>query len=150
MTMSVLLDVRDLETRFHTSNGVVKAVDGVSFDVQPGETLALVGESGCGKSVTALSIMRLIPSPPGRITGGQVLFDGRDLLARSDKAMRRVRGKDIGMIFQEPMTSLNPVLTIGLQLTETVEHHLGLSPAKARARATELLSLVGIPEPERR
>ncbi len=148
--MPTLLDVRNLETRFHTSNGVVKAVDGVSFDVEPGETLALVGESGCGKSVTALSVMRLIPSPPGRITGGEVLFDGRDLLALSDKAIRQVRGKDIGMIFQEPMTSLNPVLTIGLQLTETMEHHLGLSRDKARARAIELLSLVGISEPERR
>ncbi len=148
--MTALLDVRNLETRFHTGSGVVKAVDGVSFDVEPGETLALVGESGCGKSVTALSIMRLIPDPPGRITGGQVVFDGRDLLGLSDKEMRHVRGKDIGMIFQEPMTSLNPVLTIGLQVTETMEHHLGLPPAKAKARAVELLSLVGIPEPERR
>ncbi|HEY8370887.1 MAG TPA: ABC transporter ATP-binding protein [Thermodesulfobacteriota bacterium] len=148
--MPPLLDVRNLETSFRTSHGLVKAVDGVSFDIQPGETLALVGESGCGKSVTALSIMRLVPNPPGRITGGEVLFDGRDLLTLSDREMRRVRGKDIGMIFQEPMTSLNPVLTIGLQLTETMEHHLGLTPAAARARAVELLGLVGIPEPERR
>ena len=148
--MPALLDVRDLETHFGTSEGTVRAVDRVSFDVQPGETLALVGESGCGKSVTALSIMRLIPTPPGRILGGRVLFDGRDLLALPDREMRRVRGRDIGMIFQEPMTSLNPVLTIGLQLTETMEHHLGLSPAQARARAVELLGLVGIPEPDRR
>ncbi len=145
-----LLDVRNLQTWFHTSNGVVRAVDGVGFDIQPGETLALVGESGCGKSVTALSIMRLVPSPPGRIAGGEVRFDGRDLLALSDREIRRVRGREIAMIFQEPMTSLNPVLTIGLQLTETMGHHLGLSRAQANARAVELLGLVGIPEPERR
>ncbi len=148
--MAALLDVRDLRTWFDTSGGVVRAVDGVSFDVQPGETLALVGESGCGKSVTALSIMRLVPSPPGRIVGGEVRFDGRDLLALADRDIRRVRGREIAMIFQEPMTSLNPVLTIGLQVTETMEHHLGLSRAQARARAVELLGLVGIPEPERR
>jgi oligopeptide/dipeptide ABC transporter ATP-binding protein len=145
-----LLDVRQLETHFHAAQGVVRAVDGVSFDVQPGETLALVGESGCGKSVTALSIMRLISNPPGRIVGGQVRFDGRDLLPLADREMRRIRGKDIGMIFQEPMTSLNPVLTIGLQLTETMQHHLALGRREARARAVELLGLVGIPEPERR
>jgi oligopeptide/dipeptide ABC transporter ATP-binding protein len=148
--MPSLLDVRDLRTEFRTSAGVVRAVDGVTFDVRAGETLALVGESGCGKSVTALSIMRLIPVPPGRIAGGQVLFDGRDLLALPDREMRRVRGKDIGMVFQEPMTSLNPVLTIGRQVTESLEHHLGMRPAQARARAAELLATVGIPEPARR
>src|SRR5919109_2365056 len=128
--MPSLLDVRDLRTEFRTSTGVVRAVDGVTFDVRAGETLALVGESGCGKSVTALSVMRLIPVPPGRIAGGQVLFDGRDLLALPDREMRRVRGKDIGMVFQEPMTSLNPVLTIGRQVTEPLEHHLGMRPAE--------------------
>jgi oligopeptide/dipeptide ABC transporter ATP-binding protein len=148
--MPPLLDVLDLRTEFRTSAGVVRAVDGVTFDVRTGETLALVGESGCGKSVTALSIMRLIPVPPGRIAGGRVLFDGRDLLALPDREMRRVRGKDIGMVFQEPMTSLNPVLTIGRQVTETLEHHLGMRPAQARARAAELLATVGIPEPTRR
>jgi oligopeptide transport system ATP-binding protein len=148
--MPPLLDVRDLRTEFRTSTGVVRAVDGVTFDVRAGETLALVGESGCGKSVTALSVMRLIPVPPGRIAGGQVLFDGRDLLALPDRELRRVRGKDIGMVFQEPMTSLNPVLTIGRQVTEPLEHHLGMRPAEARARATELLATVGIPEPTRR
>ncbi|HWP35724.1 MAG TPA: ABC transporter ATP-binding protein [Thermodesulfobacteriota bacterium] len=148
--MAALLEVRDLQTEFRTSGGVVRAVDRVSFDVQPGETLALVGESGCGKSVTALSIMRLVPTPPGRIVGGQVLFDGRDLLRLDDREMRRIRGRQIAMIFQEPMTSLNPVLTIGRQITETMEHHLGLSPREATARAVELLGLVGIPEPERR
>ncbi|MFQ5840031.1 MAG: ABC transporter ATP-binding protein [Candidatus Methylomirabilales bacterium] len=147
---SVLLEVRDLRTYFFTPSGVVKAVDGVSYAVHEGETVALVGESGCGKSASALSIMRLIPNPPGRTVGGAILFRDKDLLRLGDEAMRRIRGKEIGMIFQEPMTSLNPVLTIGRQLTETIELHLGLTPAQAEGRATELLGLVGIPDPARR
>src|SRR5947207_2321579 len=148
--MAVLLDVRDLHTQFSTSGGVVRAVDGVSWDVQEGETVALVGESGCGKSVSALSVMRLVAAPAGRIVGGQILFKGRDLLALTEEEMRRVRGREIAMIFQEPMTSLNPVLSVGRQLTEGAEIHLGLSPAEARARVLELLGLVGIADPERR
>jgi oligopeptide/dipeptide ABC transporter ATP-binding protein len=148
--MGVLLDVRSLSTEFATRGGVVRAVDTVSWDVLEGETVALVGESGCGKSVTALSIMRLVPAPGGRIVGGQVLFKGRDLLTLSEEEMRRVRGREIAMVFQEPMTSLNPVLTIGRQLTEGLEIHLGMTPAEARRRAEELLGLVGIPDPGRR
>jgi oligopeptide/dipeptide ABC transporter ATP-binding protein len=148
--VAALLDVRDLETQFVTRAGVVRAVDRVSWDVTEGETVALVGESGCGKSVSALSIMRLIGPPAGRITGGQVLFRGRDLLGLTEEEMRRVRGREIAMIFQEPMTSLNPVLTIGRQLTEGLEIHLGLDQAAARRRAAETLALVGIPDPERR
>ena len=148
--MSHLLSVESLVTQFATSSGVVKAVDGVSWDVEDGETVALVGESGCGKSVSALSIMRLISPPAGRIVSGRIVFKGRDLLALSEEEMRRVRGREIGMVFQEPMTSLNPVLTVGRQLTEGLETHLGLDPAAARARAVELLGLVGIPDPERR
>ena len=148
--MEVLLDVRGLRTHFHTSAGVIRAVDGVSWDVRKGETVALVGESGCGKSVSALSVMRLVSAPAGRIVDGEILFKGRNLLALSEEEMRRVRGREIGMIFQEPMTSLNPVLTIGRQLTETVETHLAMTSAQAQARAVELLSLVGIPEGARR
>ncbi|HTP96128.1 MAG TPA: ABC transporter ATP-binding protein [Burkholderiales bacterium] len=148
--MSHLLSVESLVTQFATSSGVVKAVDGVSWDVEDGETVALVGESGCGKSVSALSIMRLISPPAGRIVSGRIVFKGRDLLALSEEEMRRVRGREIGMVFQEPMTSLNPVLTVGRQLTEGLETHLGLDPAAARARAVELLGMVGIPDPERR
>ena len=148
--MEVLLDVRGLRTHFHTSAGVIRAVDGVSWDVRKGETVALVGESGCGKSVSALSVMRLVSAPAGRIVDGEILFRGRNLLALSEEEMRRVRGREIGMIFQEPMTSLNPVLTIGRQLTETVETHLAMTSALAQARAVELLSLVGIPEGARR
>ena len=148
--MDVLLDVRDLHTQFVTSGGVVRAVDGVSWDVRPGETVALVGESGCGKSVSALSVMRLVAAPAGRIVSGQILFKGRDLLTLGDEEMRRIRGREIGMIFQEPMTSLNPVLSVGRQLTETVEIHLGMTPSQSRARAVELLSLVGVSDPERR
>ena len=128
----------------------MRAVDGVSWDVNEGETVALVGESGCGKSVSALSIMRLVAAPAGRIVAGQVLFKGRDLLTLSEEEMRRVRGREIAMIFQEPMTSLNPVLSIGRQLTEGLEIHLGMKPPEARHRAVELLALVGIPDPERR
>jgi oligopeptide transport system ATP-binding protein len=147
---SPLLDVRALRTEFSTPRGVLVAVDDVSYDVLPGETVALVGESGCGKSVSALSIMRLVSSPPGRITAGEVWYRGRDLLRLSEEEMRRVRGREIAMVFQEPMTSLNPVLTIGRQLTEGLEIHLGLDPAAARARAEALLRLVGIPDAPRR
>jgi oligopeptide/dipeptide ABC transporter ATP-binding protein len=145
-----LLDVRHLSTQFTTRSGVLRAVDDVSWDVRPGETVALVGESGCGKSVSALSIMRLVAEPAGRIVGGEVWFKGRDLLRLSEEEMRRVRGREIAMVFQEPMTSLNPVLTVGRQLTEGVEIHLGADPARARARAAELLQMVGIPDAARR
>ena len=148
--MDVLLEVRDLQTQFSTGGGVVRAVDGVSWDVRAGETVALVGESGCGKSVSALSVMRLVAAPAGRIVGGAILFKGRDLLALSDEEMRQIRGREISMIFQEPMTSLNPVLTVGRQVTETMEIHLGMTPARARGRAAEILTLVGISDPERR
>jgi len=145
-----LLEVDDLRTHFFTRDGVVRAVDGVSFSIQPGETLALVGESGCGKSVTSLSIMRLIASPPGRIVSGAVRFNGRDLLRLTEPEMRKVRGNDISMIFQEPMTSLNPVLTIGRQIAETLVLHRAMTRSDAMARAVELLRLVHIPEPARR
>ena len=135
-----------LRTHFFTSAGVVKAVDGVTFDLMEGESLALVGESGCGKSITALSIMRLIPSPPGRILAGTIRFMGDDLLTQDEKTMRDIRGNRIGMVFQEPMTSLNPVLTIGRQLTEAVQRHLAYDTDTAHARASELLELVGIPD----
>ena len=128
----------------------VKAVDGISYTVDEGETVAIVGESGCGKSVSALSILRLIPDPPGRTVGGRVLLQGNDLLTLPDKDIRRVRGRDIAMVFQEPMTSLNPVLTVGRQLTESMIHHMAMDEKKAQARAVELLGMVGISEPERR
>ena len=145
-----LLEVRDLQTWFYTRDGVVRAVDGVSCAVSAGETLAIVGESGCGKSVTSLSILRLIASPPGRVIGGRLLFEGRDLLALSEAEMRSIRGNQISMIFQEPMTSLNPVLTIGRQIGETLILHRGLDRAQARERSIEMLRRVKIPEPERR
>ncbi len=148
--MRSLLEVRNLRTEFATRAGVVRAVDDVSFSVGAGETVALVGESGCGKSVTALSVMRLVPGPTGRIAGGVVRFRDRDLLALPEEEMRAVRGREIAMIFQEPMTSLNPTLTIGRQLTEGPEVHLGLEPTAARARAVELLVQVGISDPDRR
>ncbi len=148
--MAPLLEVRDLQTHFHTQDGVVKAVDRVSFSVDRGETLGIVGESGCGKSVTSLSIMRLIPSPPGKIAGGQILFDGEDLLQQSEERMRQIRGNRIAMIFQDPMTSLNPVLTIGRQITESLELHLKLSRREAQKRAAELLDMVGIPSASKR
>jgi oligopeptide/dipeptide ABC transporter ATP-binding protein len=148
--MAALLEVRNLRTTFQTSGGVVRAVDGVSWNIQEGETVALVGESGCGKSVSALSIMRLVAEPAGRIESGEVLYKGRDLLKLSEEQMRGVRGREIGMIFQEPMTSLNPVLTIGRQLTEGLEIHMKMSPQEAQARAVELLGMVGIPDPARR
>jgi peptide/nickel transport system ATP-binding protein len=145
-----LLEIADLKTHFFTRDGVVRAVDGISFCVYPGETLAVVGESGCGKSVTSLSIMRLIASPPGRIVEGRITFDGQDLLSLSERKMRDIRGNDISMIFQEPMTSLNPVLTIGRQITETLVLHEGLTQTAADIRAVEMLRLVGIPEAARR
>jgi oligopeptide/dipeptide ABC transporter ATP-binding protein len=144
------LEIRDLQTSFFTSAGTLKAVDGISYNVEEGETVAIVGESGCGKSVSALSILRLIPDPPGRIVGGVIRFQGQDLLTLSDEEIRMVRGRQISMVFQEPMTSLNPVLSIGLQLTETMEHHLGMSRDEAAKKAIEYLRLVGIPEPEHR
>jgi oligopeptide transport system ATP-binding protein len=148
--MGTVLEVRNLKTHFFTDEGVVKAVDGISYDLQEGEFLALVGESGCGKSVSALSVMRLVPNPPGRTVAGEVIFDGRDLLKVNEREMRKVRGGQIGMVFQEPMTSLNPVLTIERQLTETVELHQGMNKTESRKRAKELLELVGIPDAERR
>ena len=148
--MATLLEVKDLKTYFFTDDGVVRAVNGVSWHLDEGETLALVGESGCGKSVTAMSILRLIPNPPGRIVDGSIMFEGRDLLKATDSEMRSIRGNRIGMIFQEPMTSLNPVLTIGAQIRESIELHLGLGEQEANARAVELLELVGIPEAPQR
>ena len=144
--MAGLLQVKDLRTHFFTDEGVVRAVDGISYDVQEGETMGLVGESGCGKSVSALSILRLIPSPPGKIVGGEVWFDGQDLLKVGEEEIRHVRGNRIAMIFQEPMTSLNPVLTIGRQITEALELHLKMNRNAANRRAVELLEMVGIPE----
>src|SRR6201993_3159187 len=145
-----ILDIADLRTWFLTRDGVVRAVDGVSFQVIPGETLAIVGESGCGKSGTALSVLRLIPSPPGRIVSGAIRFAGRDLLGLSEAEMRHVRGNEISMIFQEPMTSLNPVLTIGRQIAETLTLHQGLDHKAALDRAADMLRLVHIPEAQRR
>ncbi len=148
--MEPLLAIRDLHTEFTTGAGVVRAVDGVSWTVDPGETVAIVGESGSGKSVTALSVLRLIPDPPGRITGGEIWFGERDLMLLSQEEMREVRGGAIGMVFQEPMTSLNPVLTIGRQITETLEQHRGMDRGAAHRRAMELLVMVGIADAGRR
>ena len=145
-----LLQVRGLSTHFFTPDGVIQAVDDVSFDVGYGETLGLVGESGCGKSVSALSIARLVPDPPGRIVAGQILFDGIDVLKLSDEEMRRLRGKEIGFIFQDPLTSLNPTLTIGYQIGEAIREHMGLSEKAAQDRIVELLSKVGIPKARER
>ena len=145
-----LLSIRDLRTYFYSSDGVARSVDGVSYDIMPGETLAVVGESGCGKSVTAFSIMRLIPIPPGKIVSGEIRFAGRDLLALSEREMRKVRGNDVSMIFQEPMTSLNPILTIGRQIAETILVHQDRTKAEARELAIEMLARVGIPSPEKR
>jgi peptide/nickel transport system ATP-binding protein len=144
------LEVEGLQTYFYTRQGIVKAVDGVSFNLRKGETLGIVGESGCGKSITALSVMRLIPDPPGRIVGGRVTLDGRDLLELDESEMRKIRGNEISMIFQEPMTSLNPVLTIGFQIAEAVVLHQNVSMAQAQERAVEMLDLVKIPEPAQR
>ncbi len=146
---SPLLAVENLQTHFGTPDGVVRAVEGLSFTINAGETVAIVGESGCGKSVTSMSILRLIPTPPGKIAG-RIMFEGRDLLDCSDAEMRAIRGKQISMIFQEPMTSLNPVLTVGRQIGETLVLHEGLSTRDAEAQAVEILTLVGIPAPGRR
>ena len=148
--MASLLEVRDLKTHFFTSEGVVKAVDGISYELEEGQTLGLVGESGCGKSVTALSLMRLIPDPPGKTVDGEVLFDGQDILKIDPDDMRRIRGGKMAMIFQEPMTSLNPVLTIERQLTETLQVHKGLPRREARREGVDLMARVGIPDPAHR
>jgi len=142
----ILLDVQGLETQFKTPDGLVHAVNGVSFILESKETIGLVGESGCGKTVTMLSVLRLIPSPPGKIAGGSALFHGQDLLKMSNEEIRNVRGAQISIVFQDPMTSFNSVLTIGRQITETLETHLGMSPSQSKQRAAELLDLVGIPE----
>jgi len=147
---SVLLEIKGLKTHFFSDEGVSPAVDGVDLRVHKGETLGIVGESGCGKCVTALSIMRLIPDPPGRITAGEILLDGKNLLKLSADQMRKIRGNRISMIFQEPMTSLNPVYTVGNQVAEAVRLHQKLSPGDALGRSLEMLKLVGIPAPERR
>ena len=147
---ATVLEVDSLQTHFFTHAGVVKAVDGVSYSVRSGETLGVVGESGCGKSVTALSILRLVANPPGRIVGGQVRFEGNDLLKLSDAEMEDIRGNRISMIFQEPMTSLNPLYTVGTQIAESIALHQGLSKKEAMARAIEMLKRVSIPEAERR
>jgi oligopeptide/dipeptide ABC transporter ATP-binding protein len=149
--MPSLLEVSDLRTHFHTDQGIARAVDGVSFAVERGEVLGIVGESGCGKSVTSLSILRLVPEPPGEIVAGSsVRFDGRELLALSRSEMRSVRGNDIAMIFQEPMTSLNPVYTVGDQIAETVRLHRRVGRKAAKGQAVEMLRLVGLPDPEER
>ena len=148
--MANLLEVKDLKTHFFTMDGVVRAVDGVSYDLEEGEALALVGESGCGKSVSALSLMRLIPDPPGKIVEGEVILDGEDILKIDMDEMRNIRGAKMSMVFQEPMTSLNPVLTVERQLTETLQLHKGMSKAEARREGVDLLSRVGIPDPEQR
>jgi oligopeptide/dipeptide ABC transporter ATP-binding protein len=145
-----LLDIKDLKVYFDTDEGTVKAVDGVSFHINKGETLAVVGESGSGKSVTSLAIMRLIPTPPGRFAGGEILFGGQNLLKKSEREMRRIRGNEISMIFQEPMTSLNPVYTVGDQIAEAIVLHQKKSQRQAMKMAVEMLDLVGIPEPQKR
>jgi len=147
---NAILEVRDLHTQFNTLDGVVRAVDGVSFELARGETLGIVGESGCGKSVTALSILRLIPPETGRIASGSIRFEGEELTSLSEEAMKRLRGHRISMIFQEPMTSLNPVLTVGTQIAENVTRHLGVSKRAARERACEMLDLVRIADAKRR
>src|SRR6185312_2933558 len=145
-----ILEVKGLRTSFFTEGGEVKAVDDVSFDVYKGKTLGIVGESGCGKSVTSLSIMRLVQSPPGRTVGGEILYKGQDLLRLPVERMRSIRGNEISMIFQEPMTSLNPVFTIGNQICEAITLHQGLSKKDSREKAISMLKLVGIPSPEKR
>ena len=145
-----LLEIEGLKTYFHTDEGVAKAVDGVSYAIRPGETLGVVGESGSGKSVTALSILQLLPMPPGRFEGGSIRFRGEELIGAEEARLREIRGNDIAMIFQEPMTALNPVFTVGNQIGETVKLHQGLDDEAARARAIEMLTKVGIPAPEKR
>jgi oligopeptide transport system ATP-binding protein len=148
--MEKVLEVRDLHVSFDTYNGEVKAVRGVSFELKKGETLAIVGESGCGKSVTSQTIMRLIPNPPGRIKQGEILFDGKDLTKLSEREMEKIRGAEIAMIFQDPMTSLNPTMTVGRQITEGLMKHQKMSKEEAKKKAVEMLRLVGIPSPESR
>lgn len=145
-----LLEVKDLHTYFYTMDGLTKSVEGVSFSVEKGETLGLVGESGCGKSVTSLSIMQLVARPPGKIEQGQILFNGVDLLKKTPEEMRQIRGEQISMIFQEPMTSLNPVFTVGNQVAEVLINHYNISKAEAKKKVIDVFSLVGIPDPERR
>ena len=149
-TSDTLIEVNNLKTYFDTDEGTVKAVDGVTFHIDRGETLAVVGESGSGKSVTSLSLMRLIPSPPGRIAEGEIVFEGEDLVKKSEREMRRIRGNEISMIFQEPMTSLNPVYTVGDQIAEAIVLHQGKSYKQAMKMSAEMLDLVGIPEPGKR
>ena len=148
--MTTLLEVKNLVTRFYTQEGVVHAVNGISYSLNKGESMALVGESGCGKSVSALSLLGLVPSPPGIVEQGEVLFNGTDLLQKSERELRHIRGGEIGMVFQDPMTSLNPVLTVAKQLQEGIRLHLGLESSEAEKRAIELLNLVGIPDAENR
>ncbi|HQL66441.1 MAG TPA: ABC transporter ATP-binding protein [Caldisericia bacterium] len=150
MKNEILVETKDLQTFFYTDEGVVRAVDGVDIKISVGETLGLVGESGCGKSVTSLSIMRLIPWPPGKIVGGEIWFKGEDILKKSEEEMRRIRGSQISMIFQEPMTSLNPVFTVGYQISEAILVHQDVREEEAKKRAIEMLDLVGIPDPEKR
>lgn len=146
--MKNLLEVKNLKTYFYTEDGVVPAVDGVDFELKPGQTLGIVGESGCGKSVTSISILRLVPNPPGRIVEGEILFEGKDLVQATEREMQNIRGNDIAMIFQEPMTSLNPVFTIGKQIIEAIMLHQKLDKKAARERCIEMLKLVGIPRAE--
>lgn len=145
-----LLKIENLQTYFYTDAGTIPAVDGISLEVKHGETVAIVGESGSGKSISALSILRLIPSPPGKIVGGRILFDGQDLLSKSEKEMRDIRGNRISMIFQEPMTSLNPVFRVGYQISESLIRHRGMSKKEAQQKAVEMLRITGIPAPEKR
>lgn len=146
--MEYLLEVKNLRTHFFTEDGVVPAVDGVDFELKPGETLGIVGESGCGKSVTSISVLGLVPNPPGKIIDGEILFEGRDLVKLPESEMQKIRGNDIAMIFQEPMTSLNPVFTIGRQITEAIMLHQKVDKKGARERCIEMLKLVGIPRAE--
>ncbi|MBT5192406.1 MAG: ABC transporter ATP-binding protein, partial [Rhodospirillaceae bacterium] len=148
--MTRLLEIEDLQVQFFTSDGIVEAVGGISYHIDAGETVAIVGESGCGKSVGAMSLLRLIPEPPGKIANGRALFEGRDLLKLSNADIRNVRGREIAMVFQEPMTSLNPVFSVGRQLTETLLRHTNASEAEAKERGIELLNQVGISDPARR
>ncbi|MFQ5973796.1 MAG: ATP-binding cassette domain-containing protein, partial [Alphaproteobacteria bacterium] len=148
--MPKLLEIENLWVDFQVPMGPIQAVNGISYAVDTGETVAVVGESGCGKSVSALAILGLVPSPPGRVADGSIRFEGRDLLGLAEDEIRLVRGREIAMVFQEPMTSLNPVLNIGVQVTEAMQRHLGLTRKQAMDRAIELLVMVGISEPERR
>ena len=149
MTEDIVLQVKNLQTYFYTEEGIVPAVDGLDFSLRQGETLAIVGESGCGKSVTSMSVLRLVPTPPGKILGGEILYKGEDLLKKSEKQMRSIRGNEISMIFQEPLTSLNPVFTIGRQITDILRLHQSMNKKQAREKALEMLRKVRIPAPEK-